>query len=192
MVATVVAIGQEPGTTICATNPPDFINLSYDAASDAVNSEAMAIAGSKWKKICPEYITNLAQDIQSKNLENDKKVLAVYLLGILQPTDTNAIQVLIENISLVATRYDKGFHGMRWGYYPAEEALERVGKPSFPLIFRHLLTETNEPNRRLMCEILVNVEGKEAAQNQIKQKIDSASDSATKANLELALKELEK
>lgn len=187
----------------CVTNPPDISKLSYDEASDAVNSDVMDIMGARVKNICHEYITNLVNEIRHGNLDDDKKVLALYFLGALHPSDTNSIEVLIEYIDLKASRFDPAISPRRWGEYPAEEALIVIGFPSINPILEHLPTETNELRRHLMCKVLILVEsrkgqvfyrsdGKMTAENQINQKISDESDPVKKANLELALKELEK
>lgn len=87
---------QELGPVSLLIDPPDFSKLSYSQASDAVNAQEGAVMGSKKDKIGAEYINNLVHQIRSGNLNNEKKVLAVYLLGALHPIDTNSIEALIE------------------------------------------------------------------------------------------------
>lgn len=148
---------QESGTAGLLTAPPDFAHISYDAASDAVRSDENNIMGSQVKRIGTEYITNLVGQIRSGNLNNEKKVLAIYLLGALHPVDTNSIEVLLDNIDLRATRFDPGVRPMRWGEYPAEEALIRIGKPAIEPILNHLPIENSELRRQLMCNVIKQV-----------------------------------
>jgi hypothetical protein len=176
----------------CATNPPDFEQLSYQAANDAVNSESDLITVKKTKVICPEYIANLVKQLRRGHLSNDNKSIAIYFLGSFRPNDTDSIEILIENIDFRASRLDPKTDLTRWGKYPAEEALIKIGKPVVAPILDYLPNETNKLRRHLMCEVLRKVEGKEAAQNQIKQKITGEQDVARQTSLELVLKELEK
>jgi len=185
----------------CATNPPDFSKLSYAEADKAASEEYNSI-GIGQKKICPEYIPNLVNQLRNGQLNSDEKVLAVWLLGVLRPADTNSLAILIEYIDLKATKFDFKTRLPRWGDYPAEEALIGIGKPAVSPILQHLPSETKELRRHLMCEVLIRVEGRKgevfneaegkvAAQNQIKQLIAAETDSTKRANLQAALKELQ-
>jgi hypothetical protein len=132
----------------CVTNPPDFSKMSYQVASQTVNNELQ-------KRICPEYIKNLVEEIRYGNLGNNK-VPAIYLLGELRPHDENSIDVLIENIDLKSPP-NPLLAPLRWGEYPAEEALVKIGKPAINPILNHLPAETNELRRYLMCEVVKQV-----------------------------------
>ena len=144
--------------TLTSTNhiilPPDFSKMSYNEANGAVNAETDLIVGRRTKQIGTEYIANLVNQLQSGQLNNDNKVLAVYLLGELRPSDTNSIEVLIENIDLKAKRFDLKTDLQRWGPYPAVEALVKIGKPVVNPILDHLPPEASELRRQLMCNVL--------------------------------------
>jgi hypothetical protein len=201
--ANLVAGAQELGIAAYETNPPDFVKMSYSTASAAVDSELNDIMGYKTKKICPEYISNLVSQIRNGNLNNDNKILSIYLLGALGPSDTNSIDVLIEYIDLKALRFDPAFGTRRWGEYPAEEALVKIGEPAISPILAQLSIEQNDFRRHLMCEVVRIVEnrkagainkydGKTAIRNLLKDRLDKEADPTKKANLELALREFEK
>jgi hypothetical protein len=134
----------------CATNPPDFNKLSYEEADNMLYDETR-------KRICPEYIANLVTEIQRGNLSDDKKTLAVYLLGELHPIDTNSIEVLIGCIDFKTIKLDGKTRFSRWGQYPAKEALIKIGKPVIDPILNHLPDETNPLRRQLMCDVLKQV-----------------------------------
>lgn len=184
-----------------STNHPTNISkLSYGEARDVISFELDA----KINNVSTEYISNLVSQIRYGSLGKEKKILLIFLLGQLHPSDTNSIEVLIENIDLMAEKTDTYSMPM-WaeGDYPAEGALMTIEKPSIPHVLEHLRTENNELRRHLMCGVLVvlnshngqvfnEADGKTTAQNQVKQMIAEESDQAKKANLELALKELEK
>ena len=192
-----------------ATNPPDWGKMSYEEADAASRSEDNLICNG-WKRIGPEYVTNLVGQLRSGRLDNDRKVLIVWLLGEfwlsgkVQAADTSTIEVLIEYIDLKATKFDPKVSPPRWGNYPAQEALMYgVRKPAANPILQHLPSESNELRRRLMCEVLEHVEswkgkvfdgalGKATAQEEIRQRLAGESDSAKLTNLKAALKELEK
>jgi hypothetical protein len=187
----------------CISNPPDLSKLTYQQGSEAVSAEVVDIVLRKSKPICAGYTTNLINMLRHANLDNDQIVLGVYLLGELQSTDTNSIRFLIEIIDLKASRIDPAIRPPRWGQYPAQGALVKCGVPSINFILEVLPDESSELRRHWMCETLVEIEGKtdssfkraegvRAVQSQIKSKLAAESDAGKKANLELALKELEK
>ena len=134
----------------CITNPPDFSKLSYGEANAVVNSE-------KTKNVCPGYIANLASQLRRGDLSDDNKTVAIYFLGTLRPTDTNSIEILIENIDFRALKLDPKTDLRRWGQFPAEEALIKIGKPVIEPILEHLPKETSELRRQLMCNVLKQV-----------------------------------
>ena len=191
------AHGQHFGTNSgCVTNPPNFTKLSFGEACEAANDEER-------QKICPEYITNLVSQLRQGHLSNDNQAAAIYLLGELRPTDSNSIQFLIENIDFKSSKMATSIGLVRWGCYPAQESLIKIGTPTVNAILCHLPIEDNEVRRHLMCDVLINVEGKKGVyfneaegkkvvQGQIKDRLANESDPAKRANLELALKELEK
>jgi len=130
-------------------------------------------------------------------------VLAVWLLGELDPTNMNSVEVFIEHIDLKASKIDPKFGFPRWGLYPAKDALLKSGKVAVIPLMTHLANEANELRRQLMCEVLVEIEGwnkpdfdkakgQKIVETQIKEKLASESDPAKRTNLELALKEVAK
>jgi len=140
-----------------ATNPPDFIHLSYEEANAAVKSEDDSINAMKAIKISPEYITNLIYQLQYGHLNNDNKTLAIYFLGTLRPTDADSIEFLIEDIDFRASRTDPLLAPLRWGQFPAQDALRKIGLPTVDPILNHLPKEDNELRRQLMCNVLKQV-----------------------------------
>jgi hypothetical protein len=179
----------------CVTNPPDLSSLSYEAASAAVDAE-------EGKRTCPEYVTNLVRQLLQGNLSRDKMVLVIYRLGELRPSDTNSIAILITYIDLKATKFDPKARFPRWGYYPAEEALMKIGSPALIPILNDLPRETNPLRRHLMCEVLIFVEGKRGGNvnqaegrkvvlRQVQVKLGNESDPVKRVNLELVLKKVE-
>jgi hypothetical protein len=180
------------------TNPPDFSKLSYAESDSAVRAAGENI--SSGRKFSSEYLTNLVYQFQQGKLSNRKKVLCAWLIGELHPNDINSIECLISNIDLEATNFDDVRLGLiRWGNYPAQEALCKVGKPAIDPIFEHLRTETDNRRRNLMCQVLEMTEGgknigenSEIAKSQIMDKIAAETNATKKANLETALNELRK
>jgi len=173
----------------CATNPPDFITLSYEEANNAVKSEESSILGKRTKKICPEYITNLGNQLRRGDLRSDSKVLGIYLLGTLHPGDTNSVEVLIQYIDLRASKFDGKSAVRRWGEYPAAEALMKIGKPAVNPTLNHLPDEGGKIRRHLMCDVLKKVLGVNAAQDEVRRGLFEESGLTRRANLELALAE---
>lgn len=179
-------------TPNCATNPPDFKSLSYEEANLAVKSEEQLILAARIKSFCPEYITNLVLQLQTNKLTTDNKVLAIYLLGILRPTSTNAIEILIRLIDLKALRFDSKTAMIRWGEYPAQEALINIRGPALIPVVTHLHSETNPLRRRLMCDVVRCAEGWEAGMKHLRKLAAQETDAGKRKNLELSVAELEK
>jgi len=158
--------------------------MSYKEASDSVNN----IIDQNRK-----LVATLVGEIRQNDFPADSKLCAIYLLGELRPRDIGAVDALMENIDFVAPQYDMRIHTGRWGKYPAEEALGKIGMPAAhaALIF-YLPKEENQLKRQLMCGVLYDALGKDIAITTLKQWITKESDPQKSANLELALNELEK
>lgn len=174
--------------------PPDFGNLSYEDGGGAVDHVVEAVVRGKWMRLESGYVTNLVYQLRKESLPAEKKVLIIYLLGELRASDRDSLEALIKYIDL-KTRPDpkpSGEFSMRWGPVPAREALVKIGNPTVVPILNHLPNDVDPIRRSLMCTVLKQIEGKETATRQIKQKFSDESDPGRKANLELALKEMEK
>ena len=158
--------------------------MSYNEASSAVKAvvnQNRQLAGT------------LTGEIEQPNFPPDSKTCAIYLLGELQPRDISSIRALAENIDFTASRRDIGLTIGRWGTYPAQEALVKIGMPAVYVILRvYLPTENNQLRRHLMCSVLRGVLGKDIGTVVLKQRLDKESEPIKKANLQAVLKELEK
>jgi len=136
-----------------------------------------------------DIIGNIMAQLRQDGLKNESKVYAVYLLGQLKAAQ--AVTVLLENIDLKASKVDpKGGIG-RWGVYPAQEALSKIGQPAVNMILDKLPTERDELRRKLMCSVIADVEGKDFGTMLVKLRSDQEQDPVRKGHLELALKILE-
>jgi hypothetical protein len=105
-----------------ATNPPDFTKLSYEEARSAIIDET-----AKYRS--PEYIANLLNQVRSGQLNPDNKAFAIDLLGMLQTTNADVIEFLIQNIDFERKRLEKPGGPNVFLKYPCEGALMRIGKP---------------------------------------------------------------
>jgi hypothetical protein len=190
-VASPVEAGQSGPRLGWLSNPPDLAHLSYEKGSEAVTLQLHDIADGL-KGMGPAYITNLVNQIRRGGLDKERIVLAIYLLGELRPDDTNSIESLIEMVDLKASRFDPPTRPIRWGPYPACEALIKIGKPAANPIYRHLLAETHDLRRDLMCQVLKRVEGNESARSRISAMLTLETDVAKRANLTSALEQLDK
>ena len=173
--------------------PPNFGDMSYDEADKAVYGILWPVV-TKEKTLGPKFVPGLVDQLRHGKLTDEKKVLVIYILGCLRPKDEDSVEVLIENIDLKAPHLDPAYGIPRWGEYPAEEALVRIGVPAIDPILNHLPNEGNALRRHLMCGVLKDkhVEGKEAANNRLKERLAREPDPSKRVNLELSLKELEK
>lgn len=183
---------ETPPILNCATNPPDYSKLTFSEADVATKAEEQSILGTRIKRICPEYITNLVFQLRSGSLNESNKVLTVYLLGMLHPDDSNSIEALIECIELRATVFDPKTAIVRWGYYPAQEALIGIRKPALNPVIAHLHSETNSLRRHLMCGVVRHVEGWKSGMEHLKKLAAAESDAERRKNLELSVEALEK
>jgi hypothetical protein len=172
--------------------PPNFGEMSYGDADKAVGELIRSVLVMRPKSASPEFVSGLVNQLRQGKLTDEKKVLVVYLLGAVRPKDTDSVEVLIENIDLKAPRMDMAYDIPRWGPYPAQDALIRIGVPAINPILGHLPGEGNELRRSLMCGVLKSVERKETAVGQLKQQLILEANTAKRANLESSLKELEK
>jgi hypothetical protein len=172
--------------------PVNFAQMSYGDADKAVNELIRSVLVIRPKSASPEFVSGLVNQLRQVKLTDEKKVLVIYLLGIAGPKDADSVEVLIENIDLKAPRMDMAYDIPRWGPYPAQDALVRIGVPAIDPILRHLPDEGNELRRHLMCGVLKSVEHKETAIDQLKQRLTLESNPKKQTNLELSLQELEK
>ena len=149
-------------------------------------SEDMSYAVDKVIESYDSIAASILEQLRDHQLSNEGKVYAIYLLGRLRANP--AVPILLDNIAFKATKVDpKGGIG-RWGMYPAQEALVRIGTPAVNMILDRLPTEREEIRRKLMCSVISDVEGKTFGKLVIKIRYDEESDPANKENLQLALK----
>jgi hypothetical protein len=152
-------------------------------------SEEMSRAVDKVIECYDLVVADVLNQLRDYQLSSEAKVYAIYLLGRLRASA--AVTILLDNIAFKATKVDpKGGIG-RWGMYPAQEALVRIGTPAVNMILDRLPSEREELRRKLMCSVISDVEGKAFAKLAIKIRFDEESDPANKENLQLALKYLE-
>lgn len=171
---------------------PDFAALPYEEADRMVTLEA-------GKHVDAEYIAKLVRQINGSALNNDKMVLAVYLLGELRPNDPDSVGALIRLVDLRALRMDPKGDSVRWGWYPAQEALVKIGEPAIEPVLKQLAIETDARRLRLLCGVLTCVKGRDglrldiargnrAALELIQREIRDETAPSRKANLEAAIK----
>jgi len=144
-----------PGGEV-ATSPPDFASLSYVDARTAVGVTLDDVNGCLLH-LSSEYPLNIIQQLKEKNLSDNKKALAIYLLGAIKPQDTNSIAVLVERIDFeVKVPYsDPKWRSLySWSLYPARDALLRIGEASVGPIVLDLPCETNALRRQLLCAVV--------------------------------------
>ncbi len=162
------------------TKLPDFRVQSAEETDKAVDQVV---------KTYHDALANVIGQLRDGNLANEGKVHAIYLLGQLRATAS--VAVLIDNIDLKARKVDpKGGIG-RWGMYPAQEALAKIGNPAVNMILDKLPAEKVELRRKLMCFVLSDVEGKNFSRLLLKLRLEEEKDQAKRGNWERALAVLE-
>ena len=136
--------------------PPDFVSLSYADLKAAVDLALIDIYDLHTRLVAG-YSLKVVDQLKEKSLADDKKALAIYLLGELKSSDTNSIDALIERINFkVIVPY--GTPEWRslypWSLYPSRDALLRIGEASVSPIVQSLPGETNALRRHLLCAVL--------------------------------------
>ena len=135
-----------------------------------------------------EITTNIIGQLRNAGLPNEGKVYAIYLLGELRAAP--ATNILIENIDLKATKVDrKGAIG-RWGPYPAQEALVKIGTPAVNMVLDKLPTEQNDLRRQLMCAVISDAVGRRVADAMLRFRYEEERDPSNRANIEAAIRVL--
>jgi hypothetical protein len=160
---------------------PDFT-----AASEKDGDKAAAQALESYGKATGELIDQMKDPRSSAN----GKTLAAYLLGELRVS--RAVWTLADNIDLKAPRIDPKDRPGRWGEYPAQEALRKIGIPAAAEIVVRLCTEKKELRRKLMVGVIRGVYGDDMGRHFVQNRLAQETDPMHKENLNLALKEFPK
>ena len=158
------------------TRIPDLGNLSSKTTSSEIDLAAQSYN---------DNIAHLLRQLREAGVSVEGKVYAIYLLG--QWRATAAVSTLIDNISMNASKSDPRLSIARWGTYPAQEALSRIGTPAVNMILEKLPAEQDDLRRRLMCFVIHDVEGKVTGQWMLQSKIVNERDGPRKVNLQAAL-----
>lgn len=137
-----------------------------------------------------ELVSDLKKELTSGALSDEGKLYVIYFLGELRAAD--ATSVLLENIDFVTPFVDKKGGIGRWGMYPAQEALVKVGTPALNMIVDKLPIEPKEERRQLMCTVMADVIGPATAIFMLQQAAAIEADKARKANLDDAIARLGK
>lgn len=168
--------------------PPVFTKMSSFRERDA----ALDLVLETKPNATYKYLTGLTDQVNDKTATDGGKVYAIFLLGEMRATNAFCVEALIAKIDLNAPQGALHLRLPPWGPFPAEEALIKIGEPVVDPILTYVPVEGNELRRHLMCEVLKRVAGKEASQAKISQALAAETDPIKKANLEAALRELEK
>jgi HEAT repeat protein len=115
---------------------------------------------------------------------NDGKLYVIYLLGVLRAQA--AVRDLVKIIDFKAERVDPKASIGRWGPYPAQEALSKIGLASVEPILQALGKEENDTRRKLMLMVLLDCYGKDVSRFVLEKAAHSAPAEA-KAKYEKAI-----
>lgn len=157
---------------------PDFT-----AASEKEGDEAANQVLESYQNVTGELIRQVAD----RNSSANAKTLAAYVLGQLRAE--RAVTTLAANIDLKAPRIDPKDRKGRWGEFPAQEALHKIGIPAAAEVMARLRTEENELRRKLMVKVIRGVYGDDLGRRFVQNRITKETDPMHKQNLNLALKE---
>ncbi len=157
---------------------PDFT-----AVSEKEGDVAAAQVLESYENVTAELIRQMADPKSSANA----KTLAAYLLGELRVV--RAVGRLADNIDLKAPRIDPKIRKGRWGEFPAQEALNKIGIPAAVEVLVRLRTEQNQLRRELMIRVIRGVYGDDFGRRFIQNRLAKETDPMHKQNLNLALKD---
>jgi hypothetical protein len=132
---------------------------------------------------------DLVKQLRDANLPTERKVYVIYLLGQLRAV--SAVAALIDRIDLKAPKVESDAIG-RWGLYPSQEALVRIGTPAVNAVIDKLPTEGNELRRQLMCAVISDSLGNRVADAMVRFRYEEERDPSRRANLEAAVRLLER
>jgi hypothetical protein len=158
---------------------------------EELQSEKSATRAHAYEKVGAEIEVEHLGKKYYKYPFRDSKHLATLLLGEFRAVE--AIPVLLKNVEYknhksLATDYDQTWPT----WYPAAEALAKIGMPAVKPLFDELsgISELNR-RRKLCCNILIEIMGKELASFALKEHLAEVKDETKKANLEAGLKFIE-
>lgn len=173
------------GGLILAAEDGDVKNTEYPLALppfDAVPTNDADKAANDALKAYNNAIKNLRIQLQESKT-NAGKTYSIYLLGGLRAK--GAAGDLVKIIDFKAEHVDLKSRIGRWGLYPAQGALSKIGSPSVEPIVKTLGKEVNETRRKLMLMVLIDVLDKDVAQF-VLQKASKAATEAEKPLYEKA------
>ena len=134
-----------------------------------------------------EVINEVLGQVRRGQLSNEGMLLAIVLLGQLRAV--SAVTTLIENIDFKPERRDSAGGIGRWGAYPAQEALVKIGTPAVNMVLDKLTTEQNGLRRQLMCAVMSDAVGERVADAMLRFRSEEERDNPSHlANLEAAMR----
>ncbi len=132
---------------------------------------------------------DLVRQLGDATVSNEGKVYAIYLLGQLRAAP--AVTVLLEHLDLRANKTDPAGGIGRWGTYPAQEALVKIGTPAVNMILDKLPLEGNQVRRQLMCAVISDAVGKKVADAMLRFRYEEEQNPLLRTNLEAAIRLLQ-
>lgn len=123
----------------------------------------------------------LIEILQDETNANMKRIVAVRMLRILRAPE--AVEPLIKWITLFPDIIDERTPEI---VSPCVYALINIGKPAATAAIDHLTKENDEYRRKLLCEVLLKVEGNKTALFLLDEKKKGTGNPDAKANLNLA------
>jgi hypothetical protein len=131
---------EEGSTKMNPIRIPDFSTTSEKEADEATTQVV---------KSYDQIVVELMSQIQKEKATREGLVYCVYLLGEFRAL--RAVSLLVDHIDLEATRIDPKLRKGRWGVYPAEEALVKIGDHSVREVLAKLAAEENKRRRVRMA-----------------------------------------
>jgi hypothetical protein len=183
LVAIIALLTSLSANTSVATKDFRFSVPDFTSVSEKEGDEAAAQILESYEKVNGVLIRQIENHKSSANA----KTLAAYLLGEMRAY--RAVTTLAENIDMKAPRIDLKTRIGRWGEFPAQEALQKIGRSAAAEVFVRLRTEQNQLRRKLMVQVIRGVYGDDLGRLFFQNRLAKESDAKHRENLNLALKE---
>jgi hypothetical protein len=153
---------------------PDFEKVRQDEADKAAEAVTTSY---------DEIVANLRAQLRQAKTD-DGRTYAAYLLGTLRAQA--AVRDLLEVIDFPAGHLDPRDRIGRWGSYPAQDALSKIGVASVQPTLEALGKEDNELRRKLMVMVVLGSYGRKDISLLVLQKAASFAPEEAKARYKKA------
>jgi hypothetical protein len=132
-----------------------------------------------------DAVNAVLTQVQDGGLSEEGMLYAIVLLGQLRAA--TAASTLVEHIDFKPARKDTSGGIGRWGPYPAQQALVKIGLPAVNVVLDQLPAEGRELQRELLYAVLTDALGKKVADAMVRVRFEEEQNPARRANLQAVI-----